>query len=107
MNLLNDAILIDYTAEDSWQPVQKQRLIYNKDEMLFDIKLELSTFEKAFSEYNPLIHGSINNVDLPAIRITLNNDAFIHPFSFLKQLAVKRVKIHAEVTGFRQLEISK
>ncbi|QJD96208.1 hypothetical protein HH214_10185 [Mucilaginibacter robiniae] len=106
-NLFNNAFLLSYTAETGWVSFKKFAVIYKKAaaDTFLELTTEMGNQEPAITLYSPEVHGYIKGIDKPAVRIAINNDSGVNPYSFLRHASVQRVSIKVQVNGFSSLKL--
>ncbi|NLR56889.1 hypothetical protein HGH93_02165 [Chitinophaga polysaccharea] len=106
--LMSGAFLLSYTTAKGWTRVQHYNVRCSAAEQAdyaIVINFLLRTHEEAFCVYNPEVHGAHISSKLPLLKVLLNNNSFHHPYSFLRSLALERVTVIANVTGYRAVKL--
>lgn len=104
LEMLSDAMSIDYTAKDGWEPV-KYPEIRTADNDSIQISFHLNFQDKGIDLYNPAIHGLQYKNSLPLVRLLLNNEASHNAFALFRNLILDQLTLKAEVTGFRNVKL--
>lgn len=63
------------------------------------IKMHLPDSAGAIVAYSPTIHGGGFDTDFPVVKFSINPDAYLYPYSFLCELAIREIEIDVEVRG--------
>ncbi|MCJ8208329.1 hypothetical protein MUY27_01325 [Mucilaginibacter sp. RS28] len=107
-DLFNEAFNVCYTAKDGWLSAQRYNAVYagNATDRYIEINISLPSQEEAPVVYVPGVHGDINHITFPAIRVNLNNGAAVHGYSFLRNLVIERIKINARVYGVKNFSLA-
>lgn len=71
----------------------------------FKIQIRLPDSAGAVVPYVPAIHGERFDTSLPVIKFAVNPDAYLYPYSLLRDLAVGEILIEVEVTGCTDVKI--
>lgn len=101
--LLSSAFQIYYTAPEGWQYVKEYTARFTADGI--QITFTIGMTAPPVIIYNQKVHGEQYHCPHPMIKILLNNSSFHHPYSYLKSLELDRIKIHAQVKGFRSVQL--
>lgn len=104
LEMLSDALIIDYTAKDGWEPVKYPEIRTAMDDCI-QVSFLLSFQDKGIDLYNPAIHGIQYKNSLPLVRLLLNNEASHNAFGLFRNLLLDQLTLKAEVTGFHNIQI--
>ena len=107
-DLFSNVFCIHYTTATGWQYVQRCSAVYAKSgtDHYIEIKINLPPAEPAPVNYDPQIHGGMDDIAFPAVRLELNNNSAVHGYSFLRNIVVDRVQIKAKVEGAKSFKLS-
>jgi hypothetical protein len=93
---------IELTTESGWIEVPEyvinHRIIdHTCPKDCLHIQFRLRPEAASITPYEPEVHGGRFDTDLPILRMVINPDAYIYPYSLLKDLLIREIKIHADV----------
>lgn len=101
--ILNDAFYLEISTPDKWTSIPNYRLSLNETEQTFDLEFYLdenfSTTGLCTSEAHQL------DTRYPALRILMNRDAWLFPYSWATKIKLRKLTITTEVSGLTSLEI--
>ena len=100
--MLSKAFILSITGKDGWISIEKYAIGYkfeNVTDKYFEVNFELGHNDPATVVYQPDIHGSQLETKWPLLRLQINNNSFHNPYSFLKDMVLKRVGIRLKVKG--------
>ncbi|PSL45359.1 hypothetical protein CLV51_10461 [Chitinophaga niastensis] len=106
--LLSGAFLLYYTTAKKWTSIKQYNVRSGLEEQADNtivINFLLHTNDEAFCVYNPEVHGTGINSQLPLLKVLLNCNSFHHPYSFLRKLVLDRVTVTAKVSGYRSVKL--
>lgn len=100
--LLADAFYLEASTEGGWTKITDYVLNFREEECLeFTFKL--------YDEFPAVIpcRSDVHRADtrMPALRILLNRDAWLFPYSWTKRMLFYKMKINARVEGSRKIKI--
>ncbi len=98
-----DAFQLDITAPDGWFRVRKYVISREVDSSSLVIRFDLDESDPAIVKYNSSVHKGIYSSKAPLIKIGLNSDTYIYPYSLLKDMILEEVDIKVNVTGVKDL----
>lgn len=95
---------IAFTSETGWLEIEEYLPLShiveeNVEADSFSIKIHLTDSADAVVAYSADIHGEKFKTDLPVVKFTVNPDAYLYPYSFLRELVVREILIAVEVRG--------
>lgn len=102
---------IGLTGETGWFEVEDylplSRIVDEDgcEENSFRIQLRLPDSAGAVVPYSPEIHGENFDTDLPVVRFSVNQDAYLYPYSLLSEMAVREILIEVDVRGCTDIQI--
>ncbi|MGY0035703.1 hypothetical protein [Pedobacter sp. NJ-S-72] len=89
------------TGAAGWLPVKHYAVSYTpgnaSSSCCMEVKFKMDSNEEAAGIYNPVLHGYELNLQLPALRLLLNNSSFHNPYTFLSYFVMERVTVKVEV----------
>lgn len=106
--LLSSAFVFTYTSGKSWEKIKTSSVrcdLENAKDKVLEIILRLNGTEPAFDVYNKEVHQLSLDSALPLLRIGLNNNAELHPFSFFSDTLIDRITINTDVKGFNSVKL--
>ncbi|MBB6271272.1 hypothetical protein HDF26_001699 [Pedobacter cryoconitis] len=101
LQLLNQSFDITITGANGWLPIKHYAVSFTPasttSSCCMEIKFRMKSTEEAIAIYNPALHGQDLGLQLPALRLSLNNYSFHHPYTFLSYFVIERVNIKVDV----------
>ena len=99
--LLDDIFYLEITTETEWKNIAAYSVSFaeNGESPAFEIKF---SFNEEFPAILPLAE---ENYSVPAIRFLLNRNAWLFPYSWLKDFNFSAIKIKTEVEGLTNLQV--
>lgn len=98
------------SVENTWFKIEH----YIIDSFLIDksrkenslyLECKLSTDDPAICNVNAQIHGKFYKENIPAIKVLLNEEAYLYPYEVLKGLQIERITINTEVEGLKKITV--
>lgn len=96
-----DAFQIYVSTADEWLPIK--RYAAKKDRHEIKICFDLAQDEPAVCGYKPEIHGGDFDTTLPVVKFLLHKDAFVYPYSLLKNLVLTQIAFRTRVSAVKNL----
>ena len=105
-----DSFNIALTTETSWYDVNEYYLTNSLidggiDDNCIIVSFRLSAEVESVVAFNSEIHGEQFNTELPVLLFTVNNDAYVNPFSLFQDLVFERIRIEVDVRDVKNLNI--
>ncbi len=100
-----EAFRLEITAPESWLAITKYVAVKDKENPILHISFTVEPNQPPIVAHNPEIHGGMYQTILPILKIILNSDSYLYPFTLLEKLVVEQVVIQANVVGIRDLKI--
>lgn len=101
--LLEDAFYLEISTEEGWTNISRYELKYIKE----NGKRFLLTFRLDYEFPAPALcgekHGCVTQ--MPALRVLINRDAHIFPYTWARQISFEKTVIHCHVRRVSQLEL--
>lgn len=93
---------IELTTESGWLQVPEYVIIHRMIDTTcprdwLHIKFRLQPDVAPIIAYAPQVHGGRLDTDLPVLKMVLNPDAYLYPYSLLKDLLIREIEIRADV----------
>ena len=107
-SMLKEAFHLDITGDEGWMQIRKFNIncdIDNSIDQCIDIHFELNASEPGTAVYDAQIHGDEYAVELPMIRLKVNNSSFYNPYTFFKGIRLERITIRLSVTESKQVKL--
>jgi hypothetical protein len=98
-----EAFGIQITIPEGWYSISKYVISRNNETSSLVIGFDLDESEPAVTRYEPLVHDGIFRSKAPLIKILLNSETYIYPYSLLKDLVLEEVDIKVNVRGVREV----
>lgn len=98
-----EAFLLEITAAESWHKIDKYVVTRDKDASLLKISFDIENIEPAIVGFDNEIHEGNFNTSLPILKAILNNQAYIYPYTLMRDLVIEQVSIYAQVSGVKDL----
>lgn len=105
IELLSNAFVIDYTAPDGWETINKYSFRPGRQANSLEISFDLDHTRKPMQSYKKEIHKSLFAAAIPIIRVLINNNSSHTAYSYLKDLVIERVNIRSSVREFRTMKL--
>ncbi len=101
---------IHVTSEEGWYQVKNfvfSSCLFNKETEPCSIELKfiLNANEPAILGYNPEIHGCKYETTLPIVRLSCDRNAYMYPYSLMKELKIESVNIQVAVKEVKELQL--
>jgi hypothetical protein len=103
--LLADAFVIDYTDTKGWKTVEHYTALLDDVERRLTIEIRINKSDEFVDVYNPLIHGGDFDTEWPVFRLMINNYSVNNPFTYLRDVKMRRVTIIADVKGSKAVKL--
>ena len=99
---------IELTGESGWLQVPEYVITHRMIDTTcprdwLHIQFRLLPDVAPIITYTPAVHGGRFDTDLPMLRLAINPDAYLYPYSLLKNLLIKEIKIHADVRKIKDV----
>jgi hypothetical protein len=93
---------IELTTESGWLHVPEYVILHRMIDTTcprdwLQIQFRLRPDVAPIIAYAPEIHDGRFDTDLPMLRLVVNPDAYLYPYSLLKDLLIREIEIHADV----------
>ena len=99
--VLNDAFLLELSTEKGWAPIYAYTLTFI-NENSFYLKFVLN---EKFDPTTPCSEAHGCQTRNPALRILMNTDAWLFPYSWVHRIFITSLKIKVHVSGMSSLKI--
>lgn len=100
--LLNDAFYLEISTPDGWTPIPNYMLSLQKAQQAFELRFYLNEnfgTTCSCSEIHQL------TTQYPALRILMNRDAWLFPYSWATKIRLEKLTITTDVAGLTSLEV--
>ena len=99
---------IELTSESGWLQVPEYVITHRMIDTTcprdwLHIQFRLQPAVAPIITYSPTVHGGRFDTDLPMLRLVINPDAYLYPYSLLKNLLIKEIEIHADVRKVKDI----
>jgi hypothetical protein len=106
-----DAFQLAITTPTGWHTMPKYvvtksgKAAESAKDCLLEIKFNLESNEPPATAYQPQVHQGQFRTNLPVLKIVLNNQSYIFPYSLLQNLVLEQVRIRTQVSGVKDLKL--
>lgn len=100
---LLDSLVISLTSEEGWLQVKNNIVTIEKATNSLLIKFDIDPDKPAIVPFEKKIHGAELASEFPVMRLILNNESYIYPYSLLSEIEIDQVIIHTKVLGVKNL----
>lgn len=100
--LLNDAFYLEISVEDGWKTIPEY-VLNNEDGGIFRLVFRLNGNFPATAECRLGTHG--RETAMPALRILMNRNAWLYPYSWAGQVWIGEMTVRTEVTGITDVKL--
>jgi len=100
-----EAFKLEITTEEGWLPVNKYVAVCNEGEAKLRISFTVEANQPAITAHDAEIHGGMYQTNLPILKIILNSDSYLYPYTLLEKMTVEQVSIETVVSGIRDLKL--
>ncbi|PLX24265.1 MAG: hypothetical protein C0599_02580 [Salinivirgaceae bacterium] len=100
---LLDSLSISLTSNEGWLDVRNNIVTIERATNSLLIKFDVEPDKPSIVSFDSKLHGSEFDSDFPVMRLVLNNESYIYPYSLLSEVEVDQVIIHAKVLGVKNL----
>lgn len=99
--MLSKAFIVSITGRENWIDINKYTIHYeleNVTDKYIEIDFELGHNDPPIGVYNADFHNCKFHTQWPLLRLQINNNSFHNPYTFLKNMVLKRIGIRLAVT---------
>lgn len=99
--MLSKAFIVSITGKDNWIDIDKYTIYYeleNVTDKYIEIDFELGHNDPPTGVYHSGVHNYQFDTSWPLLRLQINNNSFHNPYTFLKDIILKRVAVKLTVT---------
>jgi hypothetical protein len=100
-----EAFRLEITTPEEWLSITKYVAVRNENEATLTISFTVDAVQPPVVAYNPEVHGGGYQTNLPILKIILNGDSYLYPYTLLEKLVVEQVTIQTDVSGVRDLKL--
>lgn len=100
-----EAFNIYVTTPEGWYHTEKYVINKNQSESYLKIRFDLENSEPSVVAYDSEIHEGSFDTNLPMVKILLNSESYIYPYSLLKELVLEQIKIDCHVSEIKDLKL--
>jgi hypothetical protein len=106
--IFQDMFTLELTTATGWLAVPEYLPSYSRIDQLgkansLTLKFSLPSDIPAISAYSPLVHGENYDTELAVVRCTLNPNTYLYAYDFLRNFALREIRIDVDVRGCRDL----
>lgn len=100
--VLNDAFYLEISTPKGWTAIPNYLFSLHEETQAFDLKFHLDETFPATSSCSDLRRLTTRH---PALRILMNRDAWLFPYSWATKIKLRKLTITTEVSGLTTLEV--
>ncbi|KOY86180.1 hypothetical protein AD998_08480 [bacterium 336/3] len=100
-----EAFVIYITTTKGWLKVDRYVVTRKAEKFQLTVKFDLLEHEPSVIAFNPLLHQGNYAIDQPVLKIVLNNNSYIYPFSLMNKLVLERIQIEVDVKNVKNLKL--
>ena len=100
-----EAFKLYITAAEGWLEITKYVAVRNEKDASLRISFTIEPNQLAIVAHDAELHGGLYDTNLPVLKIILNSDSYLYPYTLLEKLMVEQVTIQADVRGIRDLKL--
>ncbi len=102
---LLDALYIELTAAEGWLRIKTNIVTIEKATNSVLIKYDVQPSHPAIVPIDKELHGDEIESKYPVMRLILNNESYIYPYSLLNAAEIEQVIISTQVSGMKNLAL--
>lgn len=104
--ILNDIFYLEISTGEGWSSIANYSVDYKSNEEGRYLQLRFSLHEN-YPPTTPCseIHSGAGLCHSPVLKILINRDTWLFPFSWLKDFEMEKIRIEVDVSGVTQLQI--
>ncbi len=102
---LLDALQIELTGAEGWLNIKTNIVTIEKPTNSVLIKFDVQSSQPAIVPVDNELHGNQIVSTFPVMRLTLNNESYIYPYSLLNAAEIEQVIISTRVSGMKNLTL--
>lgn len=100
--VLNDAFYLEISTPGGWSVIPNYLFSLDEERQAFDLKFHL---DETFHTTSPCSDMHRLTTRHPALRILMNRDAWLFPYSWATKIKLRKLTITTEVSGLTTLEV--
>jgi hypothetical protein len=100
---LLDSLIISLTSSEGWLRVKNNIVTIEKGTKSILIKFDVDPDKPSIVAFDNKLHGEELISDFPVMKLILNNESYIYPYSLLSDVEIEQVIIHSKVLGVKDL----
>ncbi len=104
-NYFANAFRVELTAEQGWYHVPAYCVSLDKAGNRFSIAFDLKQGMPPIIKFDKDIHGGVHSTVAPILKILINPDAAVYPYSYLRILELSKVNLKVKVASCKKLII--
>lgn len=101
--ILNDAFYLELSTGSKWMPIPGYSFSFYNSAQYMELVFRLDESYPASAPCNMNVHGC--DTVYPALRILMNRDAWLYPYSWATQMEIEKISISVDVKGITSMEI--
>ena len=101
-SLLN-SLIVKITTTNGWMQVKNSIVTIEKSTKSLVVKFDILASDPEIVPVDKELHDERINSSYPLIKLLLNNQSYVFPYSLLNQAEIEQVIIHTKVSGVRNL----
>jgi len=100
-----EAFVIYITSSKGWFKVDRYVVTKNAEKYQLTVKFDLLEHEPSVVGFDPQLHRGNYAIDQPILKIILNNNSYVYPFSLMDKLVLERIQIEVDVKNIKNLQL--
>ncbi|NJL14401.1 MAG: hypothetical protein HC913_16265 [Microscillaceae bacterium] len=106
-----EAFQLEITCPEGWYPIRKyvvnrvKTKVEEEDFSALSLRFDLERNEPPFVAYQAAIHGGQYQTNHPLLKILLNSQSYIYPYSLLNELVLTQIDISTQVKELKNLQL--
>lgn len=101
--LFGDAFIISITSESGWMTITNYIICKEDNDAIFKIEFDIDDDKPAIVAFDKEIHDGQFRPLLPVIKVNLNPNSYLYPYSLINPLELEEVVINTKVSNVKKL----
>ncbi|OJW72270.1 MAG: hypothetical protein BGO68_06025 [Candidatus Amoebophilus sp. 36-38] len=101
----NETITVQLTTEEGWTTVAQSAIntTVKSEETYVELTLTLMPDVPSIIKFNSTIHGNLDNLESPTIRILLQPESYLAYIFMFRDITIEKLSMYVNVTDYRGL----
>lgn len=100
-----EAFNIELTASENWIAIKRYVVTLDEKNKALVVKFDVTADQDAIVGFQKDIHNDAYNTLYPVLKVSLNNNSYIYPYTLLKDGNITQVAVNTKVSGVKDLVI--